>query len=136
MAAVQAEEGYYSDASYSYGMKHLLPSLITNSKLEYDKEKLYSDIWVRWGFKISENVSFYGALELTDQPHELIGTKFSRPDYPLSTGRFQQSVINYTTDKLTIKLGRDDLLSTDLRPDIFSYPIFADGVKWNYSWQS
>jgi hypothetical protein len=136
MAAVQAEEGYYSDASYSYGMKHLLPSLITNSKLEYDKEKLYSDIWVRWGFKISENVSFSGALELTDQPHELIGTKFSRPDYPLSTGRFQQSVINYTTDKLTIKLGRDDLLSTDLRPDIFSYPIFADGVKWNYSWQS
>ena len=135
-AIAQMEEDYYLDASYSYGMNQLLPSIKTNSRLEYDKEKLYSDIWLRGGFQISEHISFSGALELTDQPHELIGTKFSRPDYPLSTGRFQQSVLTYETDKLTIKLGRDDLLSTDLRPDIFFYPIFADGVGWNYSWQS
>jgi hypothetical protein len=117
-------------------MNQLLASLETNSKLEYDQEKLYSDIWLRGGFQISENISFSGALELTDQPHDLIGTKFSRPDYPLSTGRFQQSVVRYTTDKLTIKLGRDDMLRSELRPDVFTYPTFADGISWNYSWQS
>jgi hypothetical protein len=131
----QIEEDYYLDASYSYGMNQLLPSIKTNSRLGYDKEKLYSDIWLRGGFQISENISFSGALELTDQPHELIGTKFSRPDYPLSTGRFQQSVVSYTTEKLTIKLGRDDMLSSDLRPYIFAYPIFADGVRWDYTWR-
>jgi len=134
-AIAQMEEDYYLGASYSYGMNQLLPSIETNSRLEYDKEKLYSDIWFRGGFQISENISFSGALELTDQPHELIGTKFSRPDYPLSTGRFQQSVVSYTTEKLTIKLGRDDMLSSDLRPYIFAYPIFADGVRWDYSWR-
>ena len=135
-AIAQMEEDYYLDASYSYGMNQLLPSIETNSRLEYDKEKLYSDIWFRGGFQISEHISFSGALELTDQPHELIGTKFSRPDYPLSTGRFQQSVVTYSTEKLTIKLGRDDMLSSKLRPHIFAYPIFADGVSWSYSWQS
>ena len=134
-AIAQMEEDYYLDASYSYGMNQLLPSIKTNSRLEYDKENLYSDIWLRGGFQISEHISFSGALELTDQPHELIGTKFSRPDYPLSTGRFQQSVVSYTTEKLTIKLGRDDMLSSDLRPYIFAYPIFADGVRWDYSWR-
>ena len=135
-AIAQMEEDYYLDASYSYGMNQLLPSIKTNSRLEYDKEKLYSDIWLRGGFQISEHISFSGVLELTDQPHDLIGTKFSRPDYPLSTGRFQQSVVTYSTEKLTIKLGRDDMLSSDLRPYIFAYPIFADGVSWSYSWQS
>ena len=135
-AVAQMEEECYLDVSYAYGTNQFLPSLRTNSSLEYDQEKLYSDIWFRGGFQIAENVSFSGALELTDQPHELIGTKFSRPDYPLSTGRFQQSVLTYETDKLTIRFGRDDLLSTDLRPDIFSYPIFADGISWSYSWQS
>ena len=135
-AVAQMEEEYFLDVSFSYGTNQFLPSLRTNSSLEYDQEKLYSDIWFRGGFQIAENVSFSGALELTDQPHELIGTKFSRPDYPLSTGRFQQSVLTYETDKLTIRFGRDDMLSTDLRPDIFSYPIYADGVGWNYSWQS
>jgi len=136
MAIAQMEEDYYLDASFSYGMNQLLPSLETNSKLEIDREKLYSDIWFTGGFQISENVSFSGALELTDQPHDLIGTKFSRPDYPLSTGRFQQSVVSYTTQKLLIKIGRDDMLSSELRPYIFTYPIFADGIGWNYSWQS
>ena len=122
--------------SYSYGMNQLTPGLISNSKLDFDRNKMYSDFWIQGGFKISDRISFAGALELTDQPHELIGTKFSRPDFPLSTGRFQQSVVSYTTDKMTIKLGRDDMLSNDLRPYIFAYPIFADGISWSYSWQN
>ncbi|MBT7578241.1 MAG: hypothetical protein HN633_05635 [Candidatus Marinimicrobia bacterium] len=120
--------------SYSYGMNQLTPSLISNSKLDFDRDKMYSDFWIQGGFKISDRISFAGALELTDQPHELIGTKFSRPDFPLSTGRFQQSVVKYANDKLSIQVGRDDMLGNPLRPAIFNYPLFADGLGWDYKW--
>ena len=130
-----APNDHFLNISYSNGNNQLLPSLLANSDLEYDSKMSYSDLWLEGGFQISDRLRFEGALELTDQPHELIGTKFSRPDYPLSTGRFQQSVVSYTTEKLTIKLGRDDMLSSDLKPYIFAYPIFADGISWSYSWQ-
>jgi hypothetical protein len=130
-----APNDHFLNISYSYSNNQLLPSLLANSDLEYDSKMSYSDLWLEGSFQISDRLRFEGALELTDQPHKLIGTKFSRPDYPLSTGRFQQSVVSYTTEKLTIKLGRDDMLSSDLKPNIFAYPIFADGVSWSYSWQ-
>jgi hypothetical protein len=133
--SVWAEERNNLSISLSYGTKYLLPSLIANSDLEFDSKMSYSDLWLEGGFQISDRLRFEGVLELTDQPHELIGTKFSRPDYSLSTGRIQQSVVTYSTEKLTIKLGRDDMLSSDLRPYIFAYPIFADGIRWSYSWQ-
>jgi hypothetical protein len=131
-----AEEKDNLSISFSYGIKDLLPSLIANSDLEFDNKKSYSDLWIEGGFQFSDKLRFEGALELTNQPHELIGTKFSRSDFPLSTGRFQKSVVSYTTDKLIITLGRDDMLRTKLRPDIFEYPIFADGIAWNYAWKS
>jgi hypothetical protein len=132
---VWAEKQNNLSVSISYGEKYVLPSLIANSEIEFNRKMSYSDFWFEGGFQISDKLRFEGALELTDQPHELIGTKFSRPDYPLSTGRFQQSVVSYTSEKLTIKLGRDDMLSSDLRPYIFDYPIYADGIGWSYTWR-
>jgi hypothetical protein len=127
---------HYLNISFSYGNNQLLPSLIANSNLDFDTDKQFSDLWIQGGFNISDKVSYKGALEITDQPHELIGTKYSRPDYLLSTGRIQQSVVSYTTNKLEFKIGRDDMLSNDLRPHIFVYPLFADGIGWDYSWQN
>ena len=135
IAVAQTGDDYHLDVSYSYGTNQLLPSLVNNSNLDFDRDKPYSDFWIRGGFKISDKVSFAGALELTNQPHELIGTKFSRPDFPLSTGRFQQSVVKYATDKLTVQLGRDNMLNSHLRPSLFNYPTFADGIGWDYQWK-
>ncbi len=135
-AFAQIGEAYQLEISYSYGSNQLLPSLLANSNLAFDRASKFSDIWVRGGFKISEQLSYKGALEVTDQPHELILTKYSRPDYPLTTGRIQRSVIKYESDNLSISVGRDDMLSNDLRPHIFVYPLFADGIGWNYSWQN
>jgi len=135
IAIAETQEDTYWDIYYSYGMNQLTPSLITNSNPDFDRDKLYSDFWILGGFKISDRISFAGALELTNQPHELIGTKFSRPDFPLSTGRFQQSVVKYAADNLTIHLGRDNMLSSHLRPSIFNYPAFADGIGWDYQWK-
>jgi hypothetical protein len=135
IAIAETQEDTYLDIYYSYGMNQLIPSLISNSNLDFDRDKLYSDFWIQGGFKISDKISFAGALELTNQSHELIGTKFSRPDFPLSTGRFQQSVVKYVTDKLTIKLGRDNMLNSHLRPSIFNYPTFGDGIGWDYQWK-
>ena len=85
---------HYLNISFSYGNNQLLPSLIANSNLDFDTDKQFSDLWIQGGFNISDKVSYKGALEITDQPHELIGTKYSRPDYLLSTGRIQQSVVS------------------------------------------
>ena len=126
---------HYLDISYSYGSNQLLPSLLTNSDLVFDRDQLFSDLWIQGGFKISDKLSFEGGLQLTDQPHELIGTKFSRPDYPLSTGRFQRSVVKYKSESLTIMVGRADMLSGELRPDLFSLPATGDGFSWQYGWK-
>ena len=134
MAIAESIQDYNLNISYSYGMNQLTPSLISNSNLDFDRDEMYSDFWIQGGFKISDRISFAGALELTDQPHTLIGTKFSRPDFPLSTGRFQQSVVKYANDKLTFQAGRDDMLGNPLRPTMFKYPLYADGIGWDYAW--
>ena len=131
-AFAQIGEAYQLEISYSYGSNQLLPSLLANSNLAFDRASQFSDIWVRGGFKISEQLSYKGALEVTDQPHELILTKYSRPDYPLTTGRIQRSVIKYSSENLTIEVGRDDMLSGELRPRIFYLPAGGDGFSWHY----
>ncbi len=131
-AVAQIGEAYQLEISYSYGSNQLLPSLIANSNLAFDRTSQFSDIWVRGGFKISEQLSYKGALEVTNQPHELILTKYSRPDYPLTTGRIQRSVINYESDNLSISVGRDDMLSGEFRPSIFYLPAGGDGFSWHY----
>ena len=131
-ALAQIGEAYQLEISYSYGSNQLLPSLLANSNLAFDRASQFSDIWVKGGFKISEQLLYRGALEVTDQPHELILTKYSRPDYPLTTGRIQRSVINYESDNLSISVGRDDMLSGELRPSIFYLPAGGDGFSWHY----
>ncbi len=131
-AVAQIGEAYQLEISYSYGSNQLLPSLLANSSLAFDRTSQFSDIWVRGGFKISEQLSYKGALEVTDLPHELILTKYSRLDYPLSTGRIQRSVIKYESDNLSISVGRDDMLSSELRPSIFYLPAGGDGFSWHY----
>ena len=131
-AVAQIGEAYQLEISYSYGSNQLLPSLLANSSLAFDRTSQFSDIWVRGGFKISEQLSYKGALEVTDLPHELILTKYSRLDYPLSTGRIQRSVIKYESDNLSISVGRDDMLSGELRPSIFYLPAGGDGFSWHY----
>jgi hypothetical protein len=128
----QRGEDYHMEISYSYGSNQLLLSLLANSNLAFDRASQFSDIWVRGGFKISEQLSYKGALEITDQPHELILTKYSRSDYPLTTGRIQRSVIKYSSENLTIEVGRDDMLSGELRPRIFYLPAGGDGFSWQY----
>lgn len=129
----QDDRDYQVDVSYSYGNTQLLPSLLANSNLNVDRDQLFSDLWIQGGFKISEKLSYEGSLELTDQPHEIIGTKFSRPDYPLSTGRVQKSVVKYESENLTVQAGRADMISGALRPALFSLPASGDGFSWQYS---
>jgi hypothetical protein len=131
-AIAQEDAGYQLEVSYSYGTNQLFPSLIANSNLAFDRANQFSDIWVKGGFKISEQLSYQVALEVTDQPHELILTKYSRPDYPLTTGRIQRSVVKYESSNLTVRVGRDDMLSNKLRPSIFYLPAGGDGFVWYY----
>ena len=128
------DEGDYKfDISYSYGTIQLLPSLISNSGFDFDWDKNYSDIWINADFKITDKLSYAGSLELTNQPHEFINTKFSRPDYPLTTARFQRSIFSYSTKDFVARVGRDDMLGSHLRPDLFNYPTSGDGFSWKYS---
>jgi len=118
------------------GNIYLLPSLIGNSSLEYDKSKIYSTVQLVWQTSITPSLFYSGALELTNKPHELIGTKFSRPDYVLSTGRFQESKVEYRSKSLQVRLGRANFFEEDYRPFIFNYPINGDGLSWVYQWRS
>jgi len=133
LALAEDEGDYKFDISYSYGTIQLLPSLISNSGYDFDWDKNYSDIWIYADFKITDKISYAGSLELTDQPHELINTKISRPDYPLTTGRFQRSIFSYSTKDFVASFGRGDMLSNTLRPDVFNYPTSGDGFSWKYS---
>ena len=89
------ETKYTLKVGYSFGKEYLLPSLRSNSNLDYDKEKNYSNIQINLKTKLTQNISYSGILELSDKPHELIGTKYSRPDFLITTGRFQESKIEY-----------------------------------------
>ncbi|MCF7809172.1 MAG: hypothetical protein K9N38_11695 [Candidatus Marinimicrobia bacterium] len=131
----QNNPGYNLSVHYSYGNSQLLPSLTSQSFPDVDTDEKYSDVWIDYGFDIFENLSFEGALELTDQPHELIATKFSRPDFPLSTGRFQRSVLKYSNDPFTVSFGRDDFLTDEGHTQPFKYPTFGDGFSWDFQWR-
>jgi len=122
-------------AEFTFGRVYILPSLIGNSAFEYDPLKNYSTFQLKWKTDISPRLSYSGALESTDRPHKLIGTKFSRPDYPLSTGRVQKSVLDYQSEALLIQIGRANFFEENNRPSVFTPPINGDGLSWVYKHQ-
>jgi hypothetical protein len=125
---------------YSYGNYYLLPSLASNSdfNLLYDNQQHYTDIGISYKSNINQQLTYSGAVEITDLPHALIGTNYSRPDYILSTGRFQESKICYENELINIQLGRTNFFSESSRSKVFTAPISGDGISWAYSgkgWQ-
>jgi hypothetical protein len=118
---------------YDYGTMYLLPSLVKNSLLEYDDSKNYSDIWISGYKTINHFLSYSGSLEISNLPHNIIGTKYSRPDYLFSTGRIQESYLNIKTDNLNMMLGRANSFFDPLRPSVFVQPVSGDGLIWSYS---
>ena len=120
----------------SYGTNQLLPSLISNANLDFDTEKSYFDFYTEGGFQISEKLSFQAAVQATDQPNAFIGTNYSRPDLPITTGRVQKSVVNYRGDDLRVSFGRNNVFSGERTPSIFQHPLNSDGLCWSYKWAS
>jgi len=131
--SIQNQSGNGINAKYTYGNVYLIPSLISNSALEYIQSKSYSTLQVNWKTPIGRDLIYSGALEATDRPHELIGTKFSRPDYPISTGRIQKSVIDYQSESLLIRAGRANFFEGSYRASVFLPPINGDGLSWVYN---
>ena len=126
--------------SHSFGQYYLIPSLASCSdfNLQYDKKKYYTDIRVLFESKITERVTYYGEGQMTNLPQTLIGTKYSRPDYLLTTGRFQESNISYNSKIFKIKFGRANFLEIGPRPIIIYPPVSGDGIAWTYdqeNWQ-
>ena len=117
-------------SSIRYGKLQLLPSLTHNANLQLEENKFYSDLWFEGAFSISEHLFYTGSVQVTNQPNQLINTKYSRPDYPLSTGRVQRSAIHYKSDRIAATLGREDMLRDGMKPTIFDYPLTADGFSW------
>jgi len=132
VALGQDDNAYKFDFSYTYGTLQLLPGLVANAGHDFDEDKNYSDIWIHGDINISDKLSYAGSAEITDQPHQLINTKYSRPDYPLSTGRIQRSAFKYSHNDFSLIVGRDDMLGSHLRPQIFIYPTYGDGFSWSY----
>lgn len=133
----QSEVDHYLSVEYSYGKSQHLPSLVTNNFNDFELNKNYSDLWIQGGFQISEKLSYRGSLQLTDKPHALIATKFSRPDFLLSTGRFQQSVVNFSSGNFKTSIGRDNMLSEEgITLSMFDYPRSGDGFSWSYAWNA
>jgi hypothetical protein len=122
----------------NYGGIFFLPSLLANSNLEFSSENSYSDIFSTVNIKISENITYSGLLQLSNQPHTMIGTKLSRPDFPLSTGRIQESKIDFQGKSFKVSLGRANFLNTIPRAEIFVQPVSGDGFCWSIysdSWE-
>jgi hypothetical protein len=117
---------------YSYGSVFLIPSLEVNSGLGYNHAKNYSTLSFKWEKTISQKLRYIGHLELTDKPHSLIGTKFSRSDFPLSTGRFQESKVTYISKHFLFEIGRTNFLEENYRSSVFISPINGDGISWVY----
>jgi hypothetical protein len=117
---------------FLFGNVVLLPSLEANTELDYENDQRYYNIYTNYFATINEYLSYSGALELTNQPHKFIGTNFSRSDFVLSTGRFQESRINIMTRSLSIIAGRADFFSENFRSDVFTTPINGDGLSWQY----
>jgi hypothetical protein len=121
---------------YSYGNHYLLPSLEYNSSFIYANSESYTDIWARMRHSLSENIYYSGSVELTNLHHTLIGTKYSRPDYALSTGRFQESQIQVNGNSYHVQIGRTNFFNSAFTSNILSKPISGDGIAWSFSHNS
>jgi hypothetical protein len=119
-------------ASYRYGDIYYLPSLISNSYLNYNPEKQFTDIWIYGQHALRGNISYSFALELSTLSRYMVGTKHSRAEYWISTGRFQESAISVELDSLSIKLGRINFFKDEIRHEVFAQPINGDGISWEY----
>ena len=128
----QSSNDYELDVSYQYGNYHIFPSLFTNEGVLFDKQQSYTLIEINGSMIIADNLSYEGSVQVTDLPNELINTKYSRGDYPLSTGRLQRSVVNYNTTNFVLRVGRDDMLSSKIPLGIADYPLSGDGFSWRY----
>ena len=123
------------NVSFSYGSHFLLPSLVNNTDTSYEKEKYYSDLWVSWSNKLSDRVVYSGSLELADLPQEVVGTNYSRSDYLLTTGRFQEGGVKYSGNNLVFRAGRLYFFDENERPEIFINPTSGDGFSWTYDFK-
>ena len=121
------------ELNYSIGSYYLSPSLRQNSNLNYNDTKKYHDIWISGVQQIGTNLRYSGALELTTLPHKVIGTNYSRLDYPITTGRFQESKIEYWSESLRILIGRANFFEDTYRSQVFPAPINGDGLSWIFT---
>jgi len=130
----EEDEALSWDIQYTYGNLHFLPSILANSPLQIDSKDPYSDLWLIGHLQFNENLSYAISVQATNMPHQLINTMYSRPDYPISTGRVQKSVVHYTSGNFNLSAGREDFLTAGYRPEVLRYPIAADGFRWEYQW--
>ena len=120
------------DFKFSYGSFYLLPSLHANSNLVFDTKKKYPDLHMAGTMLIGSSLRYSGAVEVCNLPPEIIGTNYARTDYPLSTGRFQESKIDYCSTSLLISVGRANFFVDTFRSEVFRRPINGDGFSWEY----
>jgi hypothetical protein len=115
---------------FTFGQMYMLQSLTQNSPLEYDRGKHYSDISINYSTQVRTNLNYFASAEITNKPHYIIGTKYSRPDFILTTGRFQQSYLKYDSDSFSMMVGRAYFLDEHKRSRFFAHPISGDGILW------
>ena len=116
--------------SYEYGQHYLLASLSSNATLGIDPLQNYSDVWLSYQTQLSGHLTYLGCLELADLPMQALGTKLTRPDFMLSTGRFQASSFRYSSEAVEFQVGRANFFDESVRPAVFLPPINGDGVAW------
>jgi hypothetical protein len=121
--------------SFSSGSHFLLPSLVNNTHTSYEIENIYSDLWVSWSKRITESIEYSGSIELANLPQEVVGTNYSRSDYLLTTGRFQEGGIKYSGNNLVFRAGRLYFFDENERPEIFINPSSGDGFSWTYEFK-
>jgi hypothetical protein len=115
---------------YSYGHPFYPASVLKGTSLSLEESKDYSDLIINSQFKVIERLTAFWSLELTTLPHLFIGTKFSRQDFIFSTGRVQESGLQYESKLLSVTVGRADLMTERFRPGYFRSPISGDGFMW------
>jgi hypothetical protein len=120
------------EVKFSHGKYFLLPSLIKKSFPQMDSDNIYSDLWISGLINISPTLRYTYSLELTNLPHEVIGTNYSRQDFLLTTGRVQESKVAYTSELIIFELGRANFIDDANAPRMTPPHINGDGFAWRY----